>query len=109
MKRIAASFSLAVLLLSLCAPASAARFPFERVRQYVPFTEDVSERDWYYENVKTVYEYGLMNGWREAYFAAGASLSYAETHTLAARLNSAWYDKQRFSYVKKSFLRERLF
>ena len=71
---------------------------------------DVSDKDWYYNDVKTAFSTGLLNGRSATDFAPGANLTYAEAIKLAACMhqlytegkvtltngNGKWYD----SYVQ---------
>ena len=50
--------------------------------------DDVSESDWFYENVKSVYEYDLMIGRGERTFAPEEIITAAETLTVAAAMTS---------------------
>ena len=43
--------------------------------------------EWFFENVKTVYEYDLMTGTSGTTFSPTATLTLAESVTLAARIN----------------------
>ena len=49
----------------------------------MPFT-DVSEDDWYYNDVSMAYRYGLINGKTQTTFASADNLTYAEAVKLAA-------------------------
>jgi len=51
---------------------------------------DVESDDWFYENVKSVYEYGLMVGKGENTFDPAGNVTIAETLTIAARLHSIY-------------------
>ena len=72
--------TLALLLtLTLCigllpAPALAAELPFT----------DIPADAWYYSDVKTAYESGLINGKGADTFAPEANMTYAEAVKLAA-------------------------
>ena len=52
---------------------------------------DISEDAWYYNNVASVYEYGLMNGQGQSTFAPLANITLAESITLADRVYSIYY------------------
>lgn len=52
---------------------------------------DVQADDWFYSNVKAVYEYGLMMGDSATTFRPNGNVTLAETITLAARLHSLYY------------------
>ena len=51
---------------------------------------DVSASDWFYGNVRSVYEYGLMIGKGENLFDPAGNVTLAETLTIAARLNAVY-------------------
>ena len=51
---------------------------------------DVAESDWFFGNVKTAYELGLMQGRGENVFSPLGSLNLAEAITVAVRLRSAY-------------------
>ena len=53
---------------------------------------DVSTSDWYYDNVKTAYELGLMIGQGANTFGVNGNVTVAETVTVAARLHSIYSD-----------------
>lgn len=59
------------------------------------FTEsifsDVQKEDWFYDNVKSVYEYELMRGKGENRFDPSNSVTLAETITIAARIHAQYY------------------
>ena len=63
MTRRICSMALALLLLAWTIPqAAAGSGPFAPVRTYEDQFTDVSPADWFYENVKALYELGLTNG-----------------------------------------------
>ena len=51
---------------------------------------DVAASDWFYGNVKSAYEYGLMIGKGEKSFDPDGNVTVAETLTVAARLNAIY-------------------
>lgn len=53
---------------------------------------DVPTSEWFYTNVKTVYQFGLMNGIGSGTFSPKTSVTIAETITLAARLHNIYYN-----------------
>lgn len=89
MKRRLLTLALVVTLLAGLSPsrALAAEEGFTPVREYGQQFTDVSETDWYYENVKALYELGLTNG-RGDRFAPEEDMRLAEALTMAARLRS---------------------
>lgn len=54
-----------------------------------PFT-DVFPSDWYYSDVKTAYEMGLVNGRTETLFAPKGNMTYAEAIKLAACMHQLY-------------------
>lgn len=92
MTRRICSMALALLLLAWTIPqAAAASGPFAPVRTYEDQFTDVSPADWFYENVKALYELGLTNGQGAAdRFAPGDNMTLAEAVTLSARLRSLY-------------------
>ncbi|MCL2814553.1 MAG: S-layer homology domain-containing protein [Oscillospiraceae bacterium] len=54
-----------------------------------PF-EDVREGDWYYDDVKTAWQSGLINGKSDKLFAPGDNLTYAEAVKLAACMHQLY-------------------
>lgn len=60
---------------------------FSPATAYVPFS-DVPSDAWYAENVKTVCEYGLMQGKGQGKFMPSGKLSVAETLAIACRLHN---------------------
>lgn len=52
---------------------------------------DVSNTAWYADNVKTVYNYGLMNGVDSGKFNPQGAITIAETITIAARVHCSYY------------------
>lgn len=53
--------------------------------------EDVGKDDWFFANVKSAYQLGLMVGNSETTFNPEGNVTLAETITIAARLNSIYY------------------
>jgi len=84
MKRIV-SVVLAAVLLSVGAYAA-----FEKVNTYNNAFTDVTDANWFSENVKTAYELGFMNGKSEGKFDPDGNVTIIEGITMAARLHSAY-------------------
>lgn len=82
MKRRALRFSLllALCLALLTGPALAAALPFT----------DVSADAWYYNDVKSAYESGLINGKSDLSFAPADNLTYGEAVKLAACMHQKY-------------------
>ena len=53
---------------------------------------DIPTGEWYYSNVKTAYQLGLMNGVGSGSFSPKANVTIAEAITLAARLHNIYYN-----------------
>jgi len=65
---------------------------FKKVNSYTDGTfTDVKSGNWFYENVKTVYELGLMVGKGANKFDYASGVTIAETLAIAARLNSVYH------------------
>lgn len=94
MKRILSLFLIFILSLSLCVPAMAAVSGFKKINTYAvgQFT-DVPADSWCADNVKTVYEYGIMGGKSTTYFDITGNLTIAQTIVMAARLHSSAHGK----------------
>lgn len=91
MKRSIASILSFVLFLSLVPSASATKNFFSKIQEYnAGRFSDVAESDWYASSVKTVYEYGIMQGDGNL-FGAKDPLTIAETLTMAALFHSRYY------------------
>lgn len=91
MKRLISSILAFLLTLSLIPTVFAVENHFSKVQEYKDGQfSDVSESDWYATNVKTVYEYGIMQGSGDI-FGVKNSLSIAEAITMAARLHSRYH------------------
>lgn len=52
---------------------------------------DVSVEDWFYADLKNVYEYGLMVGKSAAVFDPDGNITIAQTITVAARIHSIYH------------------
>ncbi|MBQ9097053.1 MAG: trypsin-like peptidase domain-containing protein [Clostridia bacterium] len=59
---------------------------------------DVSNSDWYAENVKMAYELSLVNGTSDTTFSPNSNLTIAEAITLASRMNNIYYGNT-YSFV----------
>jgi len=78
-----------VLMIGLAVPVSAGNL--SPVYTYRGQFADISQSDWYYNNVKKLYELGLSNGkGTPDRFAPGDSITLAEAVTMAARLRSLY-------------------
>lgn len=78
--------ALAILLtLALCAGLVS----FTALAADLTFT-DIEESEWYYSDVKTAVELGLLNGRSETTFAPGDNLTYSEVVKLAACIHQRY-------------------
>jgi len=80
-----------IYLLSTGALAQAGLTNFQKSNTYAQgkFT-DVASTDWFVSNVRTAYEYNLMQGMSSNYFGADSYVTLAEVVTMAARLHSIY-------------------
>ncbi|MBQ7599624.1 MAG: S-layer homology domain-containing protein [Clostridia bacterium] len=88
------AFSLAILLMiasKALVSADPGKENFTRRYEYEPGVfSDVRDTDWFYGNVVSVYEYGLMNGKGNSRFDTEGNITIAEACTIAARLNAIY-------------------
>ena len=90
MKKTAKIILVLVLMLIMLVPTALASgvtgdmSNFKAVKEYEPFT-DVDEDAWYYNEVKTAYELGIINGRGNGIFDPDGSLNIAEAITMAVR------------------------
>lgn len=91
-KQIVSLFLAVVLLLALAAPVCAASpglSNFKKQTEYTGFS-DVPSSAWYAESVKTVCEYGLMQGAGSGKFNPSGYITFAETRALMCRLHNIY-------------------
>ena len=86
---------LLVVCLSLCmslpAFGAASLSNFVAHRSYRNQFTDISRDAWYYDGIRGVFEYGIMDGKSDYTFDPSGSLTIAETIKLAACLNKGYY------------------
>ncbi len=63
---------------------------FHAVRTYDNQFSDVTADKWFYEYVKTAYEYGLVNGMSDATFSPDHPFTVAQALTAAANIHTAY-------------------
>lgn len=83
-----------VMFFSMAIPATAASGSlsnFKKQTEYSGFV-DVPENVWYAEGVKTVCEYGIMNGKSDTVFDPFGNISMAELLAIAARIHNTYYN-----------------
>lgn len=93
MKRRVLSLFLTILLLAgiLTGEARAGEDAFPKLRTYGGQFTDISPDDWYYDNVRALYELGLTNGQDGGrLFVPDSDMTVAEALTVAARLRSLY-------------------
>lgn len=79
-------------MLSLAIPlqaASSGLSNFKKQTEYTGFS-DVPETAWYAESVKTVCEYGLMNGKTVSTFSPSGNMTIAEAIAIGCRLHDIY-------------------
>jgi len=74
---------------------------FQKQREYDGRFTDVKSTDWFYESVRTGYEYDLINGVSATSFAPKNELSIAEILALTSRLHNICTDGQ-YSFTQGS-------
>ena len=80
--------------IGLACAATAPGGTFPRVKTFeASVFGDVTPDAWYFEDVATVYELGLMDGEREGVFDPDGVVTVAQAITMAARVNSIYWDK----------------
>ncbi len=67
---------------------------FKSSRTYGDKFSDVKSDDWFYNSVKTAYEYNLVNGMSEKNFSPKSNFTVAQVLTVAATLHSSYYGTQ---------------
>ena len=63
---------------------------FEKVNTYNNNFSDVTEGKWFFENVKTAYELGFMNGKSDGLFDPNGNVTVVEGITMASRLHAIY-------------------
>ncbi len=67
---------------------------FKETKNYYDITfKDVKTSDWFSENVKKMYELGLMSGTSETIFEPQNDITIAEVITLASRISNIYYNE----------------
>ena len=86
------------VLLCVAMLAAGVNAAFEKVNTYSNNFSDVTENNWFFENVKTAYELGFMNGKSEGKFDPNGNVTVVEGITMASRLHALYNGTE----VKKS-------
>lgn len=71
--------------------AGAALSDFTQQRTYSGQFTDVAANVWYYDNVKTAYELGLVNGSSNTTYSPEDNITVAEVQTLVARIHATYH------------------
>ena len=79
-----------VVILAAVMLAAGVNAAFERVNSYSNNFSDVTDANWFYENVKTAYELGFMNGKSEGKFDPSGNVTVVEAVTMASRLHAKY-------------------
>ena len=87
-KQILSLLTACALLVSTTPAAFAALSDFTAERSYTGQFADVSANAWYYDNVKTAYELGLVNGSSDTTYAPDDNITVAEVQTIVARIHA---------------------
>ncbi len=93
-KSIALLLALAVIF-SFCVPtamAAGSMSNFTKVKTYSDNFTDNQSGKWYYKNIKTCYEYNLMNGMSKTTFAPDDNLTLAQAITMASRIHRIYHN-----------------
>lgn len=73
--------------------ASGSMSNFTKSRQYSGQFADVPKSAWFYQYVKSAYEYGFVSGRTNTAYSPDGNITIAETLVIACQLNSIYYDK----------------
>ena len=76
----------------LISSASAILNNFILNKSYSNQFTDVASNSWYYNNVKTAYELGLLNGTTTTTYSPNSDITVAEVQALVARIHSIYYN-----------------
>jgi len=93
MKNTILKIIMALTFSMLIATVCSANSGFEKTKEYQNNFTDVEASQWYAEGIKTVYEYGLMDGVKADTFDTEGEVTVAQGITIAARLKSVYDGK----------------
>ena len=79
-----------VMLMAAVLLTVGANAAFEKVNTYDNNFSDVTDSNWFAENVKSAYELGFMNGKSEGKFDPNGNVTVAEGITMAARVHAIY-------------------
>lgn len=90
-KKLALVLAALTLFCGMLPMAGAALSNFEQQRTYAGQFVDVDANAWYYDNVKTAYELGLVNGSSNTTYSPEDNITVAEVQTLVARIHATYH------------------
>ena len=79
-----------IVLFTVLLLATGANAAFEKVNTYENNFTDVSDSNWFSDNVKSAYELGFMNGKSEGKFDPNGNVTVAEGITMASRVHAIY-------------------
>ena len=82
------------LICSTFPSAFAALSSFTTQRSYLNQFVDVASDAWYYDNVKTAYELGLVNGSSTSTYSPDSNITVAEVQTIVARIHATYHGNE---------------
>ncbi len=94
MKKFSLIFVCTMLVAVMSCICFAQNTAFEKNKAYTNQFSDVKQGDWFYQNVKDVYELGLMDGVSTDKFDTESTLTAAQGITISARLHSIYNGKE---------------
>ncbi len=90
-KKLALVLAALTLFCGMLPVAGAALSNFAQQRTYAGQFVDVAANAWYYDNVKTAYELGLVNGSSNTTYSPEDNITVAEVQTLVARIHATYH------------------
>lgn len=90
-KKLALVLAALTLFCGMLPVAGAALSNFAQQRTYAGQFVDVAANAWYYDNVKTAYEFGLVNGSSDTTYSPEDNITVAEVQTLVARIHATYH------------------
>ena len=90
-KKLALVLAALTLFCGMLPVAGAALSNFAQQRTYAGQFVDVAANAWYYDNVKTAYELGLVNGSSDTTYSPEDNITVAEVQTLVARIHATYH------------------
>ena len=90
-RKMALALTALTLFGGMLSVAGAALSDFTQQRTYSGQFTDVAANAWYYDNVKTAYELGLVNGSSNTTYSPEDNITVAEVQTLVARIHATYH------------------